>query len=81
MATKKLHFILAQVDQSLFDGEVDSVTLPGSDGEFTVLAEHEPFITPLAKGTVTVHIGGEKKTFEIERGMFEVSNNTATALL
>lgn len=81
MAAKKLHFILAQVDQALFEGEVDSVTLPGIDGEFTVLASHEPFITPLGRGTVTVHSGEEKKTFEIEKGMFEVSNNTATALL
>lgn len=81
MAHKRLQFILAQVDRALFEGEADSVTLPGIDGEFTVLPQHEPFITPLTAGTVTVRTGDKAETFTIEHGVFEVSNNTATAIL
>lgn len=81
MTHKKLHFILTKLDEAVFEGEVDSVTLPGADGEFTVLPAHEAFITPLKKGTITIHVNEEKETHAIDGGMFEVSNNTATALL
>jgi F-type H+-transporting ATPase subunit epsilon len=77
------HLTIASVGSSLFDAVAQSCTLPGSEGVFTVLAEHEPFITTLKKGTLTVvDEKGEKRTFECqESGVCEVSNNTCMVLL
>lgn len=81
MAQATFTLIIAKVNESLFNGEVNSVTVPGSEGQFTVLAHHEPLIAMLKAGTITVHIGTEMKEFTIEKGMLEVSNNKVTVLV
>ena len=76
------HLVVASVGETKFDGQAISATLPGASGEFTVLAHHEPVVSILKKGTVTVKEAqdGQKK-FEIESGVIEVSNNRAIVLL
>jgi F-type H+-transporting ATPase subunit epsilon len=82
MSQKLLHLTLSRVDAPLFDGEVQSVTVPGVAGELQVLADHVPYITPLAKGTVTVRdSAGEATTYEITGGTLEVAHNHATVLV
>lgn len=79
---KLLHLIISRVDEPLFVGGVVSVTVPGKAGEMTILANHEALISPLKKGVITVREPGEaEKTFEIETGMLEISNNEATILI
>lgn len=76
------HLVIASVGETLFDGPAISATLSGSAGEFTVLAHHEPLITTLKKGVITVRDAtGEKQQFQIESGVFEVSDNRAVVLL
>ena len=103
---------ITTVDKQLFSGEVYAAIVPGSGGELTVLANHMPFITTLAKGTIRVkwfdpahhkekkdahstirqaHGGeqgrttgsgqAEERTFSVERGLLEVSNNNAVILI
>ncbi len=79
---KTFHLTIARVGQNLFDGEAVAVTLPGEEGVFTVMANHEAFVTPLAAGEAVVEReGGEKQTFPIQKGIAEVSSNQATVLL
>lgn len=79
---KPFHLTIAKVGENLFDGEAASVTLPGTDGVFTVLAHHEALVSELKAGKITVRpISGEAQTFDIERGVAEISNNQATVLL
>ena len=52
-----MHIVIAKVDQNLFDGEAESLTVPGSAGEMTVLGEHMPLVTTLKPGTITVRAG------------------------
>ena len=40
----------------LFSSEVDSVTVPGIDGEFQMLNNHAPIVSVLDKGTIKVHV-------------------------
>ena len=42
-----------------YRGDVDSVVLPGSEGEFGVLPGHERFLTPLRTGEVQIKSGGQ----------------------
>lgn len=81
MATT-FHLVIASVGETRFDGQAISATFPGADGELTVLAHHEPLVTTLKKGTITVRESpGEPRTFDIEDGVLEVSRNRAVVLL
>ena len=79
-----MHVIIAKVDENLFDGEARSVTLPGAEGELTVLNRHMPLITTLTKGTITVktaQTGSEPFTLPIEGGVLEVRRDGVTIIL
>lgn len=76
-----MHLTIAKVDETLFAGDVASVTLPGVAGELTVLAHHAPIITALKRGRITVRGEGAAQTFEIESGLLEVNSAGATVLL
>jgi F-type H+-transporting ATPase subunit epsilon len=76
------HLIVASVGETRFDGAALSVTLPTAAGEITVLPHHEPLVTTLKPGTITVRETlGEPKQFDIESGVLEVSGNRAVVLL
>ncbi|CAM1373678.1 conserved hypothetical protein [Tenacibaculum litopenaei] len=40
----------------LFSSEVDSVTVPGINGDFQMLNNHAPVVSILSQGTVKVHV-------------------------
>jgi len=76
-----LSLTISSVSTVLFSGDVVSVTLPGITGELTVLAQHEPLITVLKEGTITVRTKEGEERFEIEKGILEVSGKEAVVLL
>ena len=79
---KTFHLTIARVGENHFDGEAVSLSLPGEEGVFVVLANHEAFVTPLKAGEAMVEsVDGSKQTFAIEKGIAEISNNQATVLL
>jgi F-type H+-transporting ATPase subunit epsilon len=80
---KTFHLTIARVGENLFDGEALSVTLPGADGVFEVLAGHEPLISPLKGGEArVVAAGGERHHYTLPAGgIAEVSGSEATVLL
>ena len=66
----------------VFEGDVQGITAPGSEGEFTVLPHHVPFLTSLKKGAITMHMPSEEKYVEVkDRGVFEIYKDRATILL
>ena len=40
----------------LFSSEVDSVSVPGINGEFQMLNNHAPIVSILKEGTVKIHV-------------------------
>jgi F-type H+-transporting ATPase subunit epsilon len=81
MSAPKFNLVISKVNQLLFEGEAMSVNLPGAEGEFTVLAHHEPIISMLKKGTIKVFDGNGLNEFEIATGLCEVHNNLVTILV
>ena len=81
MTSNTFHLTIASVGDTVFDAAAESATLPGIDGEFTVLPHHEPFVTILKMGTVAVKASGERKEFDIEGGVLECSGNRTVVLL
>ena len=80
---KTFHLTIAKIGENLFEGEVASVSLPGVEGVFGVLAGHEAFVSELRPGTIrVVSVEGEQRHFAFGgRGIAEVSSNQATILL
>ena len=79
---KTFHLTIASVGGSLFDGEAISLTVPGDSGEMTLLAHHEPLVSNLRAGTISVAVPqGDKQTFPIESGVIECAHNRIIVLL
>ena len=64
------HFELVSPVRLLFAGEVESVIVPGSEGEFTVLRDHAPFMSTMKPGVVEVIENASKKVRLFVRGGF-----------
>lgn len=74
--------VIASVGETLFDGAAASATLPGVEGELTLLPKHEAFVTTLKKGVVRVKdANGTTKEIPLENGILECSNSRAVVLL
>ena len=77
-----MHVVIAKVDEVYFDGEAESLTAPGRDGEMTILGEHMPLVTTLKEGELVVRVKGQPdKTFPVEEGVLEVRHDGATVIL
>ena len=72
---------ISEIDNLLFQGEAFSVTLPGASGELTLLPKHEPLISLLTSGTITVRTSEGEKQFPVTKGVLETSNNQLTVLI
>ena len=71
MAT--FHFDLVSPEKLLFSGEVDQVDVPGTEGDFGVLAGHAPAVSALRPGIMTVYRGGKAQRMVVLGGFAEVS--------
>jgi F-type H+-transporting ATPase subunit epsilon len=52
--------------------EVDSVVLPGSEGELGVLPHHAPLVSMLGVGELRIRKGGTEESFAIVGGFLQV---------
>ena len=69
-------------DQEIFNGEITSVKVPGVNGQFEILNNHAAIVSALVEGQVRIlKQGGEKMTFDIEKGFLEVLNNEVSLLV
>lgn len=76
----QLRFSLVAPERELFSGDVDQVDAPGAEGDFGVLAGHEPFMTTLRPGEVVVREGARSRVFTIQGGFADVTPETFTIL-
>ena len=67
-------------DTELFSGEVNTIVVPGSDGEIGILNGHAPLVSSLNEGKVKIQIDNEEKFFEVKGGVVEVLNNNVIIL-
>jgi F-type H+-transporting ATPase subunit epsilon len=78
MAT--FQFNLVSPEKLLLNGQVDQVDVPGSEGDFGVLAGHAPFVTTLRPGILTVYREGGSMRVVVSGGFAEVSDAGLTVL-
>ena len=62
-------------DRLVFEGEVESVTLPGTVGSFTVLNNHAPIISSLDRGKIVYKGMDGLSEIAVKSGFAEVKSN------
>src|SRR5215212_1644360 len=78
MAT--FHLDLVSPEKLLFSGEVDQVDVPGSEGDFGVLAGHAPLVATLRPGILTIYREAGALKVVVNGGFAEVGPAGLTVL-
>ncbi len=77
-------FVLQVVSQErqLLTEKVDSLTIPTTSGELTILANHIPLFSKVAPGILVYRQGTQEHSLVVSRGFLDVaSNRTVTVLV
>lgn len=69
-----LYLNIVSPEGEIFSGEVESVTLPGAMGAFTILPHHAPIVSSLVTGTIAYMAAGEVRKQDIWSGFVEMSD-------
>ena len=64
--------------ETLFEGLVQKVELPGDKGRFMVLKDHAPIISSLSHGNVVYTSEGSESVIRITAGFVRVNENEIT---
>lgn len=76
-----MQFDLVSPERLLVSEQVESVVVPGSEGYFTVLARHAPFMTTLKPGLVEVRgVAGDVRRIFVRGGFADVTPAGLTIL-
>ena len=78
-----LHFELVTPERLDRSEEVTMVVVPGTEGDFGVLAGHAPYMSTLRNGDIAIYRGGmnvEPERIAVEGGFAEVSERGLTIL-
>ena len=68
-------------EKKMFNGEVNSVKFPGTNGEFEILNNHAPIVSTLCAGKIRViDINKNIEKFDIKGGVIEIKNNKIIVL-
>jgi len=79
MAT--FHFDLVSPEKLLFSSDVVQVDIPGIEGDFGVLAGHEPMVTTVRPGVLVIYdAGGEQLRIVVNGGFAEIGPEGLTVL-
>ncbi len=74
------HFELVSPAKLLFEGAVDSVAIPGSEGDMTIMAGHAALMTSLRPGVVTIADGKTSRRLFVRGGFADVNPGGLTIL-
>ncbi|MGB1019520.1 MAG: F0F1 ATP synthase subunit epsilon [Flavobacteriaceae bacterium] len=90
-----MYIDIVSPEATLFSGEIDSITVPGTSGSFQLLNQHAPIVSTLVEGKVKIQgqlqLSEEVKKlitqesdghyyFSISSGVIEMRNNKVILL-
>jgi F-type H+-transporting ATPase subunit epsilon len=67
-----LHLEIVTPERRAFEGDVDEVIVPGSEGEMGILPHHAPLISLLGQGVLRLKNGTQEQEFAIFGGFLQV---------
>lgn len=68
-------------DRPMFEGEVNSVSLPTPQGEITILPHHIPLISIVSPGAVTIRQKGVEQVLAVSKGVVEVDGTVIRVMV
>ena len=71
------HVTVLNPQSVLFEGDAESVFLPGDEGEFELLTHHAPIVSVLRAGKIVIDW---KTAIAIQKGMVKFLNNDCVVL-
>ena len=78
----KFDLSIISAESKVFEGEVESILVPGMIGDFLVLSNHAPFISSILPGFLEFAEGSSKKQrFFVSGGIIEVIDNAVSVLI
>ncbi|MFZ1323410.1 MAG: F0F1 ATP synthase subunit epsilon [Ignavibacteria bacterium] len=77
---QNLYLEIVSPVKMVYSEEVDSVTIPGTDGSFQVLKNHAALIATFSLGKIRIKKGQDTIIYSTSGGIFEVKNNKAIVL-
>lgn len=78
MATLRLEILTAE--RVLFEGDVDVVVAPGTEGELGILPMHASLMSTLQPGELRYRVGGEESFLAVTGGFIEVTGDKVIIL-
>ena len=78
----ELHFELVTPEKLVMSDDVHMVVVPGTEGEFGVMAGHAPYMSTLRDGDLAIYrtAGGQPEKVRVTGGFAEVSDKGLTVL-
>jgi len=67
-----LHLEIVTPERLAYSDDVDSVQLPGSEGELGILPHHAPLLATLGAGELRIRKGGAEESFAVFGGFVQV---------
>ena len=64
-----------------FEGEINQVTVPGADGQLTILSKHASLFSQLIEGELQIVINNKPTYMAIGGGFVEVHNNKVVLMV
>lgn len=75
-----LHLEIVTPERQVFSDTVDSVQVPGSEGELGVLPHHAPLVSTLGVGELRFRKDGAEESFAIVGGFLQVRPDKVVVL-
>ena len=72
---------IISAEDVVFEGEVQSVTLPGTKGSFTVLHNHASLVSTLDPGMIRYIQDGQTVELPVSGGLVDVDNNVVSGCI
>lgn len=70
-----MNLTIVSPENTVYQGEATSVSLPGTSGAFGVLDNHAPLISSLSAGDIIIESADGEKKIGILSGFVEVADN------
>ena len=81
VADRRIHCTVVSPERPLFDGTVDHLIVPGSQGELGIYPRHAPLIGALGPGVVRLHQGATIERYAIRDGFVHVKKDVVTLVV
>ena len=75
-----IHLEIVTAERTILSDDVDQINAPGAAGRMGVLPRHEPLMTTLIPGELTIIKNGQSTPFAVSGGFMEVLPDRVTIL-